>query len=174
MTTPDLPVDPGLVAAAAALEPAEAVARHAALAAEVTAANRAYYVEDAPTLSDAEYDAKLRELVALEAAFPALRTADSPTQRVGAPEAGEASPFGEVRHERPDAQPRATPSARRSCAPSTSGCGEGWACRPRPSPPRSCATSPSSRSTASPSACGTARAGSSGVPPGATGPPART
>ncbi len=101
MTTPDLPVDPGLVAAAAVLEPAEAAARHAALAAEVTAANRAYYLEDAPTLSDAEYDARLRELVALEAAFPALRTPDSPTQRVGAAEDEEPSPFGEVRHERP-------------------------------------------------------------------------
>ena len=104
MTTPDLPVEPGLVAAAAALEPAEAAARHAALAAEVTAANRAYYIVDAPTLSDAEYDAKLRELVSLEAAFPALRTPDSPTQRVGAAEGADgeaASPFGEVRHERP-------------------------------------------------------------------------
>jgi len=101
---PDLPVEPGLVAAAAALEPAEAAARHAALAGEVSVADRAYYLEDAPTLSDAEYDAKLRELVALEGAFPALRTPDSPTQRVGAAEGtdGEAaSPFGEVRHERP-------------------------------------------------------------------------
>jgi DNA ligase (NAD+) len=101
MTTADLPIDPGLVAAAAALEPAEAAGRHTALAREVTAANRAYYLEDAPTLSDAEYDAKLRELVALEAAFPALRTPDSPTQRVGAADGEESSPFGEVRHERP-------------------------------------------------------------------------
>ncbi len=101
MTTPDLPVDPESVAAAAALEPAEGAARHAALAAEVAAANRAYYLEDAPTLSDAEYDAKLRELVALEAAFPALRTPDSPTQRVGAPDDAATSAFGEVRHERP-------------------------------------------------------------------------
>ena len=101
MTTQDLPVDPSLVAAAAALDPAEAAARHAVLAAEVTAANQAYYLEDAPTLSDAEYDAKLRELVALEAAVPALQTADSPTQRVGAADREAASPFGEVRHERP-------------------------------------------------------------------------
>jgi DNA ligase (NAD+) len=100
MTAPDLPVDPDLVAAAAGLGPGVAAARHAALAAEVTAANRAYYLEDAPTISDAEYDARLRELVALEAAFPDLRTPDSPTQRVGA--AGEeASPFAEVRHDRP-------------------------------------------------------------------------
>jgi DNA ligase (NAD+) len=101
MTTSDLPVESGLVAAAAALDPAAAAARHAILAAEVSAANRAYYLEDAPTLSDAEYDAKLRELVALEAAFPALRTPESPTQRVGAADADETSPFGEVRHERP-------------------------------------------------------------------------
>jgi DNA ligase (NAD+) len=101
MTMPDLPVDPGLVAAAAALQPAEAAVRHAALAAEVIAANRAYYLEDAPTLSDAEYDAKLRELVALEAAFPALRTPDSPTQSVGVAGGEEPSPFSEVRHERP-------------------------------------------------------------------------
>jgi DNA ligase (NAD+) len=103
MTTPDLPVEPGLVAAAAALGQADAAARHAALTAEVRAANRAYYLDDAPTLPDADYDAKLRELVALEAAFPTLRTPDSPTQLVGAgPEEGqEASPFAEVRHERP-------------------------------------------------------------------------
>jgi DNA ligase (NAD+) len=42
-----------------------------------------YYVLDAPTASDAEYDVLLRELQALEAAFPSLRTPDSPTQRVG-------------------------------------------------------------------------------------------
>jgi DNA ligase (NAD+) len=101
MTTPDLPVESGLVAAAAALDPAEAAARHAILAAQVSAANRAYYLEDAPKISDAEYDAKLRELVALEAAFPALRTPESPTQRVGAAGADETSTFGEVRHERP-------------------------------------------------------------------------
>jgi DNA ligase (NAD+) len=101
MTASDLPIDPALVEAAAALGPEAAAERHAALAAEVTAANRAYYLEDAPTISDAEYDARLRELVALEAAFPALRTPDSPTQRVGAGPDEEASPFAEVRHERP-------------------------------------------------------------------------
>ncbi len=101
MTTPDLPVDPALVETAAALGPEAASARHAALAAEVAAANRAYYLDDAPTISDADYDAKLRELVALESAYPVLRTPDSPTQRVGAADADETSPFAEVRHERP-------------------------------------------------------------------------
>jgi len=42
-----------------------------------------YYGQDAPTLSDAEYDQMMRELIALEDAVPGLRTPDSPTQRVG-------------------------------------------------------------------------------------------
>ncbi len=102
MTTPDLPVDPALAAAAATLQPEAAAARHATVAAEVRAANRAYYVDDNPSLTDAEYDALFRELVALETAFPALSTPDSPTQRVGSGAApDESSPFAEVRHERP-------------------------------------------------------------------------
>ncbi|MBK6442014.1 MAG: NAD-dependent DNA ligase LigA [Actinomycetales bacterium] len=44
----------------------------------------AYHVQDAPTISDGEYDALIRELTALEARHPALRTPDSPTQQVGA------------------------------------------------------------------------------------------
>ena len=42
-----------------------------------------YYVENRPSLSDAEYDALFRELQALETAHPELITPDSPTQRVG-------------------------------------------------------------------------------------------
>lgn len=42
-----------------------------------------YYVLDAPTISDSEYDVLMRELQRLEAAHPALTSADSPTQRVG-------------------------------------------------------------------------------------------
>ncbi len=102
MSVPDLPVDPALVTAAASLTADAAGERHAALTAEIRAANHAYYVEDNPTLSDAEYDAHFRELVALETAFPALATAESPTQRVGAGGSlDESSPFAEVRHERP-------------------------------------------------------------------------
>jgi DNA ligase (NAD+) len=72
-----------------------APARHAELVEQIERANRRYYVEDAPELSDAEYDALLRELVELEAAHPELVTPDSPTQRVGfAP----AATFSEVRH----------------------------------------------------------------------------
>jgi len=47
-------------------------------------ANYEYYVLDAPTISDAEYDRLFRELKQLEAAHPELVTPDSPTQRVGA------------------------------------------------------------------------------------------
>ena len=51
---------------------------------ELQEANYEYYVLDAPTRSDAEWDRLLRELKEIEAAHPELITADSPTQRVGA------------------------------------------------------------------------------------------
>jgi DNA ligase (NAD+) len=73
-------------------------ARAAELRAAIERANRLYYVDDAPELTDAEYDALLRELVALEEAHPGLRTPDSPTQRVGAAPGRQ---FAEVRHARP-------------------------------------------------------------------------
>src|SRR5690554_2702061 len=57
--------------------------------------NYRYYVQDAPTVSDAQYDALMRELQALEAAHPDLITPDSPTQRVGAEPV---AAFGPVRH----------------------------------------------------------------------------
>ena len=94
-----LPVDPALVEAAAALDEAGAAARHAELATAIDRANRMYYEDDAPELSDPEYDALFRELVALETARPALRTPDSPSQRVGGTPAG--GRFAEVRHARP-------------------------------------------------------------------------
>jgi DNA ligase (NAD+) len=60
--------------------------------------NRRYHVEDAPEISDAEYDALYRELEALEGEHPELITPDSPTQRVGGePVEG----FEEVRHSVP-------------------------------------------------------------------------
>jgi DNA ligase (NAD+) len=46
--------------------------------------NRRYYVLDDPIISDAQYDQLMQELIQLETKFPALQTADSPTQRVGA------------------------------------------------------------------------------------------
>jgi DNA ligase (NAD+) len=57
--------------------------RHAELSAEITEHNHRYHVLDAPVVSDAEYDALMRELRELEDRYPDLRTPDSPTQRVG-------------------------------------------------------------------------------------------
>jgi len=57
-----------------------------------------YHVLDAPDVSDAEYDALMRELRSLESEHPALITADSPSQRVGGkPKEG----FAKVEHSRP-------------------------------------------------------------------------
>ena len=57
-----------------------------------------YYVKTRPEISDAAYDRLFRELVELEQAYPDLVTADSPTQRVGAPPLDE---LKKVRHEQP-------------------------------------------------------------------------
>ena len=59
------------------------LARAAALRREIERHNHAYYVLDAPTIPDAEYDRLFRELQALEAEYPELATPDSPTRRVG-------------------------------------------------------------------------------------------
>ena len=60
--------------------------------------NYLYYVLDAPEISDFEYDVLMKELVELEAGYPELVTADSPTQRVGAEPV---SAFGVVEHRLP-------------------------------------------------------------------------
>src|SRR6478672_3504739 len=93
------PVDPSLVETASRLDIETATRRHAALSTEIDRANELYHVEDAPEISDAEYDQLFRELVALETAYPELITADSPTQRVGGTPTG--ATFDEVRHARP-------------------------------------------------------------------------
>src|SRR5690606_35174344 len=72
--------------------PQQAIAR---LRAEIEQHNIRYYVHDDPSVPDAEYDALMRDLQALEAQHPELVTPDSPTQRVGAAPLAE---FGSVRH----------------------------------------------------------------------------
>jgi len=69
----------------ATVEPATVAARHrhAQLSVELTEHNHRYYVLDAPLVSDAEYDALMRELRELEDRYPELRTPDSPSQKVG-------------------------------------------------------------------------------------------
>jgi DNA ligase (NAD+) len=69
-----------------------------ALRVELRAHNLRYYQQDAPTISDAEYDALLRELAELEAAHPELADPESPTQRVGAPPS---ETFAPVTHRTP-------------------------------------------------------------------------
>ncbi|HEY5437739.1 MAG TPA: NAD-dependent DNA ligase LigA [Acidimicrobiales bacterium] len=64
------------------MNPAEHIER---LRAEVSRHNEAYHVHDAPTIPDADYDALVRELRALEAEHPELGTDDSVSQKVGAP-----------------------------------------------------------------------------------------
>ncbi len=61
----------------------EAREEHQHVAEEVEDARWRYYVLDSPTLSDADFDARMRRLEELEDRFPELRTPDSPTQKVG-------------------------------------------------------------------------------------------
>jgi DNA ligase (NAD+) len=74
---------------------ADAAARAAELRAQIAHHNRLYYEKDEPEISDADYDALLNELRALESSDPALVTPDSPTQRVGTSLSGK---FAKVRH----------------------------------------------------------------------------
>ncbi len=61
----------------------DAKERHRQLSEEVEDARWRYYILDDPTLDDADFDRRLRELEGLEEQFPELRTPDSPTQKVG-------------------------------------------------------------------------------------------
>ncbi len=78
-----------------ALTEKQAKAEHARLAAEIAAHDRRYYQDDAPTVSDAEYDRLRQRYAAIEVRFPQLRTAESLTQRVGA---APSPRFAKVRH----------------------------------------------------------------------------
>ncbi len=81
-----------------ASKPKEAAARAGQLREEIRRHERLYYVEDRPEITDAEFDALMRELKSLEEAHPELVTADSPTQRVGGAPVSE---LPSVRHEVP-------------------------------------------------------------------------
>lgn len=77
------------------LSESEARAELARLAEVLAEANTAYHVKDAPDLSDADYDALKRRNTDIEALFPKLKRADSPTEQVGA---GPADGFSKVAH----------------------------------------------------------------------------
>ena len=76
----------------------DAAAELAALAEAIAHHNRLYHTDDAPEISDADYDALVRRNSAIEAAFPALIRADSPGRQVGAAPAGH---LAKVAHARP-------------------------------------------------------------------------
>ena len=78
--------------------PPKVASRAAKLRAEIEAHNHAYYVLDAPTISDAQFDQLFRELESLERDYPELATADSPTHRVSGEPASE---FETVTHRVP-------------------------------------------------------------------------
>jgi DNA ligase (NAD+) len=73
----------------------QAKTEHARLADEIAGHDRRYYQEDAPTVTDAEYDELRRRYAAIEARFPQLATRDSLSQRVGA---APSPRFAKVRH----------------------------------------------------------------------------
>ncbi len=80
------------------IEKEQACVRWRALAEQIRHHDRLYYQHDAPEISDAEYDDLRKELEALEAQFPELKTKDSPSQQVGAPPL---SKFAKVKHSVP-------------------------------------------------------------------------
>src|SRR3984957_9573422 len=77
------------------LTKARAKVEHKRLALELERHDRFYYQEDAPKVSDAEYDALRKRFNAIEARFPEFVTSDSPSQKVGAAPTGR---FKKVRH----------------------------------------------------------------------------
>src|ERR1700754_2473264 len=93
MKAPKPSRDSGL--AVDAMSPRQAEREHARLEAEIKKHDEAYYQKDAPTVSDAEYDALRQRYNAIEARFPDLRTLDSLSRKVGA---APARGFAKVRH----------------------------------------------------------------------------
>src|SRR5829696_7056164 len=80
------------------LTPEQARAEHETLGAEIAEHDRRYYEEDAPTVSDAEYDSLRKRYEALEDQFPELKSPESLTQKVGSKVSEK---FGKIRHRVP-------------------------------------------------------------------------
>jgi DNA ligase (NAD+) len=77
------------------LTKAQAKVEHKRLALEIESHDKYYYQEDAPKISDAEYDALRKRLNAVEARFPEFVTGESPSKKIGAAPSGK---FRKVRH----------------------------------------------------------------------------
>ena len=97
----------------------EVAARVEALRAEIAEHNRRYHAEDAPTISDAEFDELVRDLRRYEEEFPELITPTSPTQQVGS---APSVLFAPVQHRQPMMSPRQR-ARPRSWWPGASGAG---------------------------------------------------
>src|ERR1700741_5006549 len=82
----------------AKLTKAQAKVEHKRLALELEGHDRRYYQDDAPSVTDAEYDALRQRFNAIEKRFPDLVTSASPSQKVGAAPSGR---FKKVRHALP-------------------------------------------------------------------------
>ncbi len=80
------------------MDEATAKRQIANLSMEIRAADEQYYNEDNPSLSDADYDALRKQLIALETEFPHLIAKNSPTQKVGIKPSGR---FGKIKHSVP-------------------------------------------------------------------------
>src|SRR5919112_4706008 len=74
---------------------AQAKVEHKRLTLEIERHDKAYYQDDAPKVSDAEYDALRKRLNAIEGRFPELVSSESPSQKIGAAPSGK---FKKVRH----------------------------------------------------------------------------
>jgi DNA ligase (NAD+) len=83
---------------ASTLTRAQAKVEHKRLALELERHDKLYYQDDAPKISDADYDALRKRFNAIEAKFPELVTGDSPSQKIGAAPSGR---FAKVRHALP-------------------------------------------------------------------------
>src|SRR3989440_11762504 len=77
------------------LNKAQAKVEHKRLTLEIESHGKAYYQDDAPKVSDAQYDALRKRLNAIEARFPDLVSRDSPSQKIGAAPSGK---FKKIRH----------------------------------------------------------------------------
>jgi DNA ligase (NAD+) len=93
---PQAAVNPQAVAAAGDEPGTGALQRHAELAKLIDEHRYRYFVLDRPTISDADFDALMRELQQLEEEHPALRTPESPTQRVGGAYSTEFAPVDHI------------------------------------------------------------------------------